>query len=236
MRLKSDISFVKTLVKGALTMTKQQINILKHCDHTLLRVDATESEIRTETDKAIKHQCASICIPTCYVRSTAKYLQSIQSQFPICTVIGFPMGYSDTYTKAHETQQAILDGAKEIDVVMNISKFKSGLYEEIKDELRFIRNICLHKSIIIKLIVEACLLTQNEKKRVCDILNNSDIDFLKTSTGFHGEGAQVEDVKLFRKLLDKNIQIKASGGIRDFETAQALLDVGATRIGESHLI
>ena len=209
-----------------------QINeILSHCDHTLLKPEATWEQIRQVCDDGLKYGCASVCIPAAYVRRAAEH---VGNRLKICTVIGFPNGYSTTQVKVFETEDAIRNGADEIDMVMDIGLAKSGDWEGVLEEIKAVKASC--KGRILKVIVEACQLTQEEKIAACRIVSMSGADFIKTSTGFAQGGATVEDVKLFREHISPDMRIKAAGGIRTFEQAQAMLDAGADRIGASSLV
>lgn len=213
--------------------------ILKHCDHTLLRVDITQKELMEEVKKAIDNQCASVYVPPCYVQMLSDTMMTDASfgKIPIGSIVGFPMGFSDFTTKAQEMQELKLNGVRDVDIVINISKFKSGLYDEVLQELRFIQNIYFPGSLIIKIVVESNLLSDYEKYKVCEIVNQSGATFLSTSTGCQrGIGGTLKDIELFKKYLDPKIKIKAVGNIQCFETAQSFLDAGASRIGESGLL
>lgn len=205
--------------------------ILNHCDHTLLKQESTWAQIKEICDDGRKYECASVCIPASYVRQAAEY---VGNDLKICTVIGFPNGYSTTAVKVFETEDAIRNGADEIDMVMDIGLAKSGDWEGVLEEIKAVKASC--KGRILKVIVEACQLTQEEKIAACRIVSMSGADFIKTSTGFAQGGATVEDVKLFREHISPDMRIKAAGGIRTFEQAQAMLDAGADRIGASALV
>ena len=206
-------------------------DILSKCDHTLLSQTATWDEIRGICDDGMKYGCASVCIPASYVKQAAEYAAG---KLPICTVIGFPNGYSTPEVKVFETEDAIRNGADEIDMVINLGLAKAGDWEGVLEEIKAVKASC--KGRILKVIVEACQLTQEEKIAACRIVSMSGADFIKTSTGFAQGGATVEDVKLFREHISPDMRIKAAGGIRTFEQAQAMLDAGADRIGASALV
>ena len=205
--------------------------LLAYCDHTLLRVDCTEAEIRKLCDQAIKYGCASVCIPPCHVPGAKRY---VGDKMKICTVIGFPNGYMSTVAKAFEAADAVANGADEIDMVINLGQAKSGDWEGVLSEIKAVKASC--KGRILKVIVEACQLTQEEKVAACRVVSMSGADFIKTSTGFSTGGATVEDVKLFKEHISPDIGVKAAGGIRTFEQAQAMIEAGADRIGASALV
>lgn len=209
-------------------MNQQQI--LKMVDYTNLKQTATWEDIKALCDKAIKLQTASVCIPPCYVKKTKEY---VKENIKICTVIGFPNGYATAETKIYETENAIKNGADEIDMVININALKEKEYEYILNEINQIKEKCKDK--VLKVIVETCLLTEFEKEKVCDIISKSNANFIKTSTGFSTEGAKLVDIELFKKHISANKKIKASGGIRTFEDALRMIESGADRIGTSGL-
>lgn len=208
-----------------------QKEILSRVDHTLLTQDATWEQVRKVCDEGMDCHTASVCIPPRYVKRAAEY---VGSRLKICTVIGFPNGYSTPEVKVFETEDAIRNGADEIDMVMDIGLAKSGDWEGVLQEIRAVKASCQGR--ILKVIVEACQLTQEEKIAACRIVSMSGADFIKTSTGFAKGGATVEDIKLFREHISPDMRIKAAGGIRTFEQAQAMLDAGADRIGASALV
>lgn len=214
----------------------EEKNILKICDHTLLRPDATWAEIRKTCDDAIEYHCASVCIPPSFVKQAAEY---VCGQIPICTVIGFPNGYSTTMIKLAEAHIALQEGAAEIDMVINIGKVKEKDYKYVKDEIKSVYDLCqqYEKPPILKIIIETCLLTQEEIIEMCGIVKEAGADFVKTSTGFSAGGAKAEDVALIKEhLKGSNVRIKASGGICSLEDAHKLIDAGADRLGTSKLI
>lgn len=205
--------------------------ILKHVDHTLLKQTATWEEIRQILDDAMKYKTASACIPASYVKQAAQY---VEGKLPICTVIGFPNGYNTTAVKVFETKDAIANGAAEIDMVINIGYLKDKRYDELEDEIIQIRKACNGK--ILKVIVETCLLTEEEKIKICQIVTNAGAQYIKTSTGFSTNGATFADVKLMREHVGKDVKIKAAGGISSFEDAEEFLRLGADRLGTSRLV
>lgn len=205
--------------------------ILKYVDHTLLTQSATWEEIRQILDDAIKYEAASACIPAAYVRQAAEY---VEGKLPICTVIGFPNGYHTTAVKVFETKDAIANGAAEIDMVINIGYLKDKRYQEIEDEIRSIHEACDGK--ILKVIIETCLLTEEEKIKMCEIVTNAGAEFIKTSTGFSTAGATFADVELMRKHVGKDVKVKAAGGIASFDDAEEFIRLGAERLGTSRLI
>lgn len=208
-----------------------QKEILSRVDHTLLTQDATWEQVRKVCDEGMAYHTASVCIPPRYVKRAADY---VGHGLKICTVIGFPNGYSTPEVKVFETEDAIRNGADEIDMVMDIGLAKSGDWEGVLEEIKAVKASCQGR--ILKVIVEACQLTREEKIAACRIVSMSGADFIKTSTGFAQGGATVEDVKLFREHISPDMRIKAAGGIRTFEQAQAMLDAGADRIGASALV
>lgn len=200
-------------------------------DHTLLGVDCTWEDIRQLCDEAVAYQTASVCIPACYVREAADYLQG---KCPVCTVIGFPNGYSTQTVKVAEARDAIANGASEIDMVINIGFLKSGRYDALLNEIKEVKKAC--STHILKVIIETCLLTEAEKIKMCEIISLSGADYIKTSTGFSKAGATKEDVSLFRKHVHPHVKIKAAGGVRTLEDAQAFLELGASRLGTSSIV
>ena len=205
--------------------------ILKACDHTLLRVDATSQEIKTLCDQAIRFHCASVCIPPCHVAGAKRY---VGDKLTICTVIGFPNGYNSTAVKAYETTDAIKNGADEVDMVINLSMVKDGCWEEVKNDIMAVRNASRGK--ILKVIIETCLLTEEEKVRMCKIVTEAGADYIKTSTGFSMAGATLEDIRLFAENVGPKVKIKAAGGISTLEGAEAFLEAGAARLGTSRIV
>lgn len=205
--------------------------ILAAVDHTLLRPTATWEEIRQICDDGVAYGCASVCIPPSHVRQAAEYLAG---KLPVCTVIGFPNGYATTAVKVFETRDALAHGATEIDMVVNQGWVKDGRWEEILAELRAVKEACGEH--ILKVIVETCALTQQEKVKLCELVTDSGADFIKTSTGFGSGGATAEDVALLRAHAGPQVQVKAAGGIASLEDAQAFLDLGADRLGTSRIV
>lgn len=205
--------------------------ILEKVDHTLLKPQATWKEIKQICDDGIKFHTASVCIPAYFVDKAKEY---VKNQVKICTVIGFPNGYSTTAVKVYETKDAIANGADEIDMVINIGMLKEQRYDDILSEINQIKEACSVK--LLKVIIETCLLTEEEKIKMCEIVSISNADFIKTSTGFSTAGATVEDIKLFKKYIKSNKGIKAAGGISSFEDAGVFIQNGATRLGTSRLV
>lgn len=205
--------------------------ILKHVDHTLLLQGATWEEIKQICDDAVKYETASVCIPPSYVARAAEYMQG---RVPVCTVIGFPNGYMTTKTKEFETKDAIANGASEIDMVINIGWVKDGRYDLVEDEIRTLKAACGDK--ILKVIIETCLLTEEEKIKMCEVVTNSGADYIKTSTGFSTAGATFEDIKLFAAHVGPNVKIKAAGGISTMDDAKTFIELGADRLGTSRMI
>lgn len=205
--------------------------IMSRVDHTLLTQTATAKEIRTICDDAVKYGTASVCIPPSYVKLAKEHLGD---RVPVCTVIGFPNGYNTTALKCEETRLAIEDGADEIDMVINIGKVKDGDYSYVLEEIKQIKAVCSER--ILKVIIETCLLSEDEKIRMCEIVTESGADFIKTSTGFAGGGATFEDIELFSKHVGENVRIKAAGGIKSFEDAERFVSLGASRLGTSRLV
>jgi len=202
--------------------------VLKHVDHTLLLQTATWDEIRQICDDAIKYQTASVCIPPCYVKQAYEYMEG---RMAVCTVIGFPNGNTTTGTKEFETKEAIANGASEIDMVINIGWLKEKKYDLIEEEIRTLKEACGDR--ILKVIIETCLLTDEEKVKMCQIVTDAGADYIKTSTGFGTGGATVEDVRLMKSLVGEEIKVKAAGGIRSLDSALAMIEAGAERIGTS---
>ncbi|OUQ55497.1 deoxyribose-phosphate aldolase [Tyzzerella sp. An114] len=205
--------------------------VLSYVDHTLLGQTATWDDIREILDDGIKYGAASACIPASYVKQAAEY---VQGKLPICTVIGFPNGYNTTTVKVFETKDAIRNGASEIDMVINIGQVKNGKYDEVENEIRQIHEACDGK--ILKVIIETCLLTEEEKIKMCEVVTNAGAEFIKTSTGFSSAGATFEDVKLMKEHVGKNVKIKAAGGISSFDDAEKFIELGASRLGTSRLV
>ena len=205
--------------------------ILKHCDHTLLSQTATWEEIRQICDDGIRYNTASVCIPPAYVKKAKEY---VGDRLKICTVIGFPNGYHTTETKIFETEDALRNGADEIDMVVNNCMTREGRFDLIEDEIRRIKNVCRNK--VLKVIVEVCLLNEDEKISMCKAVTNARADYIKTSTGFSKGGATFEDVALFAKHIGPDVKIKAAGGISSIEDAEKFLGLGADRLGTSRIV
>ena len=205
--------------------------ILAKCDHTLLAQTATWAEIKTICDDGMKYRTASVCIPASFVKQAKEY---VGEKLAICTVIGFPNGYNTTAVKVFETKDAIAGGADEIDMVINIGLLKAGCDTQVCDEIRQIKAACGDK--ILKVIIETCLLTEEEKLRMCKIVTEAGADYIKTSTGFSSAGATLADVKLMRANVGENVLVKAAGGISGLQDAQDFLDNGAARLGTSRVV
>lgn len=205
--------------------------ILARVDHTLLAQNAKWEEIKAILDDAVKYGCASACIPPCYVKKAAEY---VGGRLAICTVIGFPNGNCTTEVKAFETKNAVENGASEIDMVINIGALKDGLYDFVEDEIKSVHKACEGK--LLKVIIETCLLTEEEKIKMCEIVTSAGAEFIKTSTGFSKGGATFEDIDLMKKHVGKNVKIKAAGGISSFEDAEKFISLGADRLGTSRLV
>ena len=205
--------------------------ILTHVDHTLLAQTVTWEEIRQICDDAVRYQTASVCIPPSYVRQASEY---VQGKVAVCTVIGFPNGYMTTKAKEYETEDAIGNGASEIDMVINIGWLKDRRYDQIEEEIRTLKNVCGDK--ILKVIIETCFLTEEEKIKMCEIVTRAEADYIKTSTGFGGAGATFADVELFARHVGPAVKIKAAGGIASLEDAEKFLELGADRLGTSRII
>ena len=206
-------------------------NILSACDHTLLSTTATWAEIREICNDGMKYGTASVCIPPAFVARAREY---VGNGLKICTVIGFPNGYQTTEVKVFETQNAIANGADEIDMVINIGELKARNFAYLIDEISQIKKACGDK--ILKVIIETCLLTETEKMEMCRVVSLSGADFIKTSTGFSTGGATFDDVKLMRDSCDPSIKVKAAGGISSLDDAQKFLDLGADRLGTSRVV
>lgn len=205
--------------------------ILKHVDHTLLAQTATWEEIKQICDDAITYGTASVCIPAAYVKQAKDY---VQDKMAVCTVIGFPNGYATTACKEFETKDALANGADEIDMVINIGWVKDGKFDAVEEEIRVLKKACGSK--ILKVIIETCLLTEEEKIKMCQVVTNAGADYIKTSTGFSTAGATFEDVELFAKHVGADVKIKAAGGIGSMADAEKFLALGADRLGTSRII
>ena len=200
-------------------------------DHTVLAQTTTWEDIKNLCDDAIKYQTASVCIPPCYVKQAKEY---VGDRMAVCTVIGFPNGNHTTSTKEFETRDALENGADEIDMVINIGWLKDRKYDQVEAEIRSLKAICGSK--ILKVIIETCLLTEEEKIRMCRIVTDSGADYIKTSTGFSKAGATFEDIELFAKHVGEGVLIKAAGGISSFDDAARFMELGASRLGTSRLV
>ena len=204
--------------------------MLKHVDHTLLAQTATWEEIKQICDDAVQYETASVCIPPSYVKQAYEYMKG---NIPVCTVIGFPNGYMTTKTKEFETKDAIVNGAAEIDMVINIGWLKDKKYDLIETEIRTLKKACGEK--ILKVIIETCLLTEEEKVKMCELVTNAGADYIKTSTGFSTAGATFEDIELFAEHIGSNVKMKAAGGISTLTDAEKFLALGADRLGTSRI-
>lgn len=208
-----------------------QKEVLSHVDHTLLGVDSTWMDIKGIIDDGIRYETASVCIPPRFVKEAAEYAQG---KVRICTVIGFPNGYNSTAAKVFETKDAVENGADEIDMVIPVGAVKSGEYEYVEAEIRAVKQACGGKCL--KVIIETCLLTDEEKRRLCTVVSNAGADYIKTSTGFQKGGATFEDIALMREASPETLKIKAAGGISSFADAERFLELGADRLGTSRLV
>lgn len=205
--------------------------ILAMVDHTLLAQNATWAEIKAICDDGIKYGTASVCIPASYVKEAKEY---VGERLAICTVIGFPNGYSTTETKCFECADAVMNGADEIDMVVNIGWIKDKKYDAVLEEIRSIKNACRGK--LLKVIIETCLLTDEEKIKMCEVVSASGADFIKTSTGFSTAGATPHDIALFKEHVASHVKIKAAGGISSLADAETMVSLGATRLGTSRIV
>ena len=205
--------------------------ILSKCDYTLLAQTATWEEIKAVCDDGMKYGCASVCIPASFVKQAAEY---VEGKLPICTVIGFPNGYDTTAAKCFMAADAVGNGAEEVDMVINLGWVKERKWEDLLDEIREVKDSCNGK--LLKVIIECCMLTDEEKVKLCEIVTESGADYIKTSTGFGGGGATREDVALFAKHIGPNVKIKAAGGIADLKDAEDFIALGASRLGTSRVV
>lgn len=205
--------------------------ILSKVDHTLLSPSATWNDIKQICDDGVKYKTASVCIPAAYVKAAAEY---VKGGVKICTVIGFPNGYSTTAAKCFETADAVSNGADEIDMVINIGALKDKKYDYVLDEIRAVKAACGDH--ILKVIIETCLLTEEEKIKMCEIVSESGADYIKTSTGFSTGGATKEDVALMAKYVAPHVKIKAAGGISSLQDAEDFISLGASRLGTSRIV
>ena len=206
-------------------------DILKKVDHTLLKQPSTWEQIREICDDAVKYGTASVCIPPSYVKQAAEYLDG---KMPVCTVIGFPNGYNTTAVKVFETKEALKDGAEEIDMVINIGWLKDKKYDLIENEIRTLKAACGDK--ILKVIIETCFLTTEEKIKMCEAVTAAGADYIKTSTGFSKAGATFDDIRLFSEHIGPNVKMKAAGGISSLDDAEKFLSLGADRLGTSRIV
>lgn len=206
-------------------------DILARCDHTLLRVDCTSAEIRALCDQAIKYGCASVCIPPCHVAGAKRYAGD---KLTICTVIGFPNGYMTTAAKAFEAADAVRNGAEEIDMVINLSMVKDAAWGDVAEDIAAVRRAAEGK--LLKVIIECCLLTEEEKRTMCRIVSESGAEYIKTSTGFSTGGATREDVELMRRCCPESVKVKAAGGIKTLQDAEDFVALGAERLGTSRIV
>lgn len=207
--------------------------ILSKCDHTLLQPDATWEEIKNLCDDGMKYHTASVCIPPCFVKRAKEY---VGDRLKICTVIGFPNGYCSTSVKCFETEQAIQDGAAEIDMVINIGALKAKKYDAVEFEVAALAKLCHTYGAILKVIIETCLLTQEEIIKMCAIVTRAEADYIKTSTGFSTAGATFEDVETMVKNVGPDVKVKAAGGISSLEDAERFITIGADRLGTSKVV
>nr|WP_294486677.1 deoxyribose-phosphate aldolase [uncultured Anaerosporobacter sp.] len=206
-------------------------NIFGKVDHTLLGITATWNDIKTICDDAMHYQTASVCIPPSYVKQAKEYMGD---KMAVCTVIGFPNGYNTTAVKAFETKDAIDNGADEIDMVINLGLVKDKRYDLIEQEIKTIKEVCKDK--ILKVIIETCVLTEEEKVMMCKVVTSSGADYIKTSTGFSTAGATFDDIALFAKNIGKDVKMKAAGGISSFDDAEKFIELGASRLGTSRIV
>ena len=210
-------------------MTSQEM--LSHIDHTQLKAFATWEDIKMLCDEAVLYKTASVCIPSCYVK---RVKDTYGDTINVCTVVGFPLGYANTEAKIAETKKAIEDGASEIDMVINISDVKNGMYDKVEEEIKVLKATCGDK--ILKVIIETCYLTQEEKIAMCKAVTNAKADYIKTSTGFGTGGATMEDVLLMKENIGPNVKIKAAGGVSTIEDLENFLNAGCDRIGTSKAV
>ena len=202
-------------------------------DHTILKADATQAQVAKICDEALAHDFASVCVNQYYTKFVAEKLKG--SDVKVCTVVGFPLGMSDTRVKAFETRAAIEDGAQEVDMVINVGALKDGKYDFVRSDIQTLKEVC-GKDIVLKVIIETCLLTDDEKIKMCDIVPEAGADFIKTSTGFSTGGATFHDIELFAKHVAGRCKIKAAGGISTVEDIEKFLDLGADRLGTSRAV
>ena len=208
--------------------------ILKRVDHTLLKQESTWDQIKEICDDAVRYGTASVCIPPSFVAEARQYLDGLGGKAAVCTVIGFPNGYSTTAVKAFETRDALENGADEIDMVINIGDVKMGRYDRVREEIKKLKEICGNH--ILKVIIETCLLTEEEKIRMCQVVTEAGAGYIKTSTGFSTAGATLADVELFAAHVGPDVKIKAAGGISSLEDAEKFVQAGASRLGTSRVV
>ena len=213
--------------------------ILAKVDHTLLSVDSTWDEIKAICDDALTYQTASVCIPAAYVKRASEYIKEEANErkvepVKVCTVIGFPNGYSTTAVKCFEAEEAIMNGADEIDMVIHVGALKDKKYDDVLKDIKSVKTVCGDR--VLKVIIETCLLTDEEKIKMCEIVNESGADYIKTSTGFSKGGATLHDVEIFAKYIKAPVKIKAAGGISSIEDAKAFVAAGADRLGTSRIV
>ena len=209
-------------------------DLLKMCDHTLLKVDSTWDGISALIDEGIEYNCASVCIPASFVAPAVEYIEDAGADLAVCTVIGFPNGYSTTATKCFEAADAVKNGAKEIDMVINVGWVKEGRYDFVLDEINAVKEACDGR--LLKVIIETCLLTDEEIVEMCNVVSESDADFIKTSTGFSTGGATFHAVELMKQNMTNGKKIKAAGGISTIDDARKFAELGADRLGTSRLV
>jgi deoxyribose-phosphate aldolase len=205
--------------------------ILGRVDHTLLKQTATFEDIKAICDDAVKYATATVCIPPCYVAPAKQY---VGDKLKICTVIGFPNGYNTTEVKCFEAKQAVKDGACEIDMVINLGMVKAAQYDSILNEINEVKSACNGR--LLKVIIETCMLTEDEKIKLCEVVTKSNADYIKTSTGFGGGGATFEDIELFSRYVGDGTKIKAAGGISTLDDAERFIELGADRLGTSRIV
>ena len=206
-------------------------NLLSHVDHTVLKAVTTWEDIQKLCEESIEYQTASICIPPSYIK---RIHEAYGDRVNICTVIGFPLGYNETDVKALETKKALEDGANEIDMVINLTDVKNGLFDKVTEEIRTLKNIVGDK--VLKVIIETCYLTEEEKIKMCKAVTDAGADYIKTSTGFGTNGATIEDIKLFKEHIGPNVKIKAAGGVKSVSDLEMFVNEGCSRIGTSSAI
>ena len=202
-------------------------------DHTILKADATQAQVAKICDEALAHDFASVCVNQYYTKFVAEKLKG--SDVKVCTVVGFPLGMADTRVKAFETRAAIEDGAQEVDMVINVGALKDGKYDFVRSDIQTLKEVC-GKDIVLKVIIETCFLTDDEKIRMCDIVTSAGADYIKTSTGFGTAGATFDDIKLFSEHIGEGVKMKAAGGISSLDDAERFLELGADRLGTSSVV